>query len=80
MIDIDKIVYDYPTKNKQGFVQSEIDKLITEHNMDADAFYKALGVNTCMIIKGEIVTYHCDIAKAFHCVIENRDQTLDEWD
>ena len=77
---IDKLIYEYPTKNKQGFVHSKITKLITEHNMDSDAFYKALGVNTCMIINGEVVTYHCDIAKAFRCVKENREQTLDEWD
>lgn len=79
-MDIEKIVYEYPTKYQEGFVRKEIKQLLTEHNLDEDAFYKALGVNTCMVMDGQTVTYHCDIAKAFYCVVENRDQTLEEWD
>jgi len=79
-MDIEKIVYEYPTKNQEGFIYTEIKQLLTEHNLDEEVFYEALGVNTCMVIDGQTVIYHCDIAKAFCCVVEDRDQTFEEWD
>jgi hypothetical protein len=74
------IVYEYPTKNKEGFVGSEINTILEKYSIDKEKFYEALGVNTCAMIGGEIVTYHCDILKGLRCVIENREQNFLEWD
>ena len=51
-----------------------------EYDLDKGNFYKKLGINTCMIIDNETITYHCDIKIALRCLIENRDKTFWEWD
>ena len=78
--NVEDFVYEYPTKNKEGFVGTEIKSILEKFNIDENIFYNALGVNTCMNIGGEFVTYHCDILKGLRCVIENREQTFEEWD
>lgn len=70
----------YPTKHKHGFLGSETNEILEKFEIDKEKFYTAMGVNTCMIIEGQILNYHCDIELALRCVIENRDKTLDEWD
>lgn len=74
------IVYKYKTKYENGFIKSEIDTLLQELNINENRFNKALGVNTCMIIDGEVITYHTDILKGLVCAIENREQNNLEWD
>jgi hypothetical protein len=78
--NITNIVYSYPTKYEYGFTASEIKKLISEYEINEDNFNTALGVNTCMMIDNEIITYHCDIEKALFCVVENRTENSFEWD
>lgn len=78
--NVEDFIYEYPTKNKEGFVGSEINTILEKYEIDKDKFYDALGVNTCMMIGGEFVTYHCDVLKGLRCVIENREQTFEEWD
>ena len=73
-------VYNYNTKYSAGFIKSEIEQLLEELNINEKRFYKALGVNTCMLIDGNVITYHCDILKAVVCAIENREQNSLEWD
>lgn len=75
-----KIVYKYKTKYENGFIKSEIDTLLEELNINENRFNKALGVNTCMVIDGEVITYHTDILKGLVCAIENREQNNLEWD
>lgn len=78
--NVDKFINEYPTKYEYGFIDSEINDILEKYNIDKDKFYTGLGVNTCMLINGETITYHCDILKGLYCVIENREQTFEEWD
>ena len=81
MENIREKVYNFKTKNKHGFVQSEIDSLLKNYpNINMDKFNSALMGNTCMIVDNETVMYHCDIEKALHCGIENRNLHIWEWD
>lgn len=74
-------VYGFKTKNKEGFIKSEIEFLLKDYpNINMDKFNNALIGITCMCINDEIVIYHCDIEKALHCGIENRNLTPEEWD
>lgn len=73
-------LYSYPTKYEIGFTSLEIKELLEKYKIDSEKFYTALGVNTCAVIDGETVTYHCDIEKGLRCVLENRQQNIMEWD
>lgn len=78
--NLSDFVNNYPTKHKYGFIGTETNEILEKFGIDKDKFYTALGVNTCMIIDGDVINYHCDIELALRCVIEDRDKTLDEWD
>ena len=79
MRTIESKVYNFKTKNKEGFVQSEIDTLLKDYpNINMDKFNNALRGITCMLINGETVIYHSDIDKALRCGIENRN--LHSWE
>jgi hypothetical protein len=78
--NVEEFVYDYPTKYVQGFMGSEIITILEKYDIDNEKFFTALGVNTVMNIEGNFITYHCDILKGLLCVIENREQTFEEWD
>lgn len=78
--NITNVVNNFPVKYKYGFTASEINTLLTEYDLNEDLFYQKLGVNTCMVIEGQTITYHCDIEKALFCLVENRDQNFLEWD
>ena len=81
MENIKEKVYNFKTKNKQGFIQSEIDTLLKDYpGINMDKFNNAVMGVTCMVINGEITTYHCDIEKALRCGIENRKLRSWEWD
>lgn len=74
-------VYNFPTKHKEGFIQSEIDQLLENYpNINKDNFDNALCGITCMMKDEQIVIYHCDIEKAILCGIENRNLSHAEWD
>jgi len=79
--EIQDKIYSYKTKHKEGFLQTEIVKLLLDYpDINMDMFNDALMGNTCMVKDGKIVQYHCDIYKAIICGIENRGLTLNEWD
>ena len=81
MENIREKVYNFKTKNKEGFVQSEIDTLLKGYpSINIDKFNSALRGVTCEIINDETVIYHCDIYKALCCGIENRNLRSWEWD
>lgn len=70
----------YPTKYQHGFLFIETNEILERFNIDKDAFYTAMGINTCMVVEGQTLNYHSDIELALRCVIENREKKLDEWD
>lgn len=80
-MNIREKVYKYPTKYKEGFIQSEIDNLLKDfQDIDMEKFNSALVGNTCMVKDNEIIQYHCDIEKALVCGIEKRNLRWWEWD
>ena len=81
MENIREKVYNFKTKNKEGFVQSEIDMLLKDYpDINMNKFNSALRGITCMMVDNETVIYHCDIEKALRCGIENRNLRTWEWD
>lgn len=78
--NVEEIVNNYPTKHEIGFVGRETLALLKKYEIDTHDFFEKLGTNTVGVIDTEVVTYHCDILKGLRCVLENRDQTLEEWD
>jgi len=83
--DYDKLynrVYEYPTKNIHGFVNVEIEELISHYKgINMEKFDDAMMGNTCMVAPdGQAIMYHCDIFKAILCGLENRNLTTEEWD
>lgn len=71
---LEQAVYGFKTKNKEGFTNSEMASLLKELKINKQKFNKALGVNTCMIINGEVIIYHTDIISALTQVITNKPQ------
>jgi hypothetical protein len=67
-------------KNEIGFTGVEIRLMLLENNIDTNKFYDTLGVNTCTMIDGQIITYFWDVENALDRVLNDRDMTLDEWD
>ena len=63
-----------------GFTSDEIKTLLKNLNVNEEKFNEAMGVNTCAIIDGQIISYHIDIIKGLVCVFENRQQNSMEWD
>lgn len=61
-----KLVSNYPTKNHQGFIQSEVEELLSFYpNVNMKKFNDSLMGNTCMLTEeGNIISYHSDIARA----------------
>ena len=81
MENIREKIYNFKTKNKEGFVQSEIDMLLKDYpDINLDKLNSALRGITCMMVDNETVIYHCDIEKALCCGIENRNLRTWEWD
>jgi hypothetical protein len=78
--ELEDFVYNYPTKHKQGFTGKEVLQFIEELKLDKDTFFDKLGVNTCMLVDGDVITYHRDILKGLLCVLENRDMYWYEFD
>ena len=78
---LEDLVYDYPTKYKEGFTGKEIEDIVSLFpELNHDKFNDALMGITCMVIDELTIIYHCDILIALRCGIENRDMTLEEWD
>lgn len=74
-------VYNFKTKYKEGFTDSEIQKLLLEYpSVDKQKFNKALCGITMIYIDNEAVIYPCDIYLALKCGLEKRNPKWYEWD
>lgn len=85
--NLEKKVYEYSTKFKEGFIAEEIDDLLSQYDtIDMKKFNNALMGNTCMVKYDEdkqmnqLINYHVDVLKALRCGLEGRDLYLHEWD
>jgi hypothetical protein len=77
------LVYDYPTKHKEGFISSEQQELLKQFpEINMEKFSDALCGITCMMDEetGGFIIYHCDILTALRCGLENRNINSYEWD
>ena len=77
------LVYNYPTKHKEGFIQTEQEELIKQFpDINMDKYNNAMMGNTCMMDKetGGFIIYHCDVLTALRCGLENRDMYAWECD
>lgn len=71
----------FKTRYKRGFTSEEIDKLLFLYpNVSRKNFEHALYGVTQGIVRGQGVTYHCDVEKALLCGLEKRDLKSWEWD
>ena len=75
-----EIIQKAKRKNEIGFTGVEIQLMLIENNIDSDKFYNALGVNTCCMIDGKIITYFWDVENALDRVLNDRDMDISEWD
>ena len=78
--NLQDFINNYPTKHPQGFIGSEIMDILEKYKINKEKFFDALGINTCTVVDGDYITYHCDVLKGLYCVIEDREQTFEEWD
>jgi hypothetical protein len=81
-INIEDIIYNYPTRYKEGFIQEEIDLLLSWFpTIKMDKFNEVMMGNTCKLSKdNEVINYHCDVLTALLCGLENRDIKPSEFD
>jgi len=75
-------VYNFKTKYKEGFIDSELKKLLNNYSdIDMDKFNDAMMGNTSILSdNNDIIYYHCDIFNALLCGIQKRNLTVSEWD
>ena len=74
-LEIENLVYNYPTKSQYGFLPNELKDIISKFpNINMKKFDDAMMGNTCMMDEDtqEAIMYHCDVYKAIICGIENR--------
>lgn len=76
-----EVVNAFPTKYKEGFMQSEIDELLKQFpSVTLEQFNSAVGIVTGQIIDGNMLIYHTDIEMGLCCCLENRKPNSLEFD
>lgn len=78
--NLSEMIDAFPKKHKHGFLRIEIESILDRYNIDKKKFYTEMGVNTCMLIDGESVTYDNDVELAIRCVLRGRKKNVFEWD
>ena len=77
------LVYNFKTKNKQGFIDAEQRELLNRFpGINEKKYNEAIGVVTCEMdleLK-QFIIYHDDIFTALLCVLEDREISRFEWD
>jgi len=79
---IDEIVDNYKTKSKYGFTNEEIEDIISNNFpiFSREMYNDAMMGNTCMRENDIIINYPWDVKSGLRCGVEDRVQTLEEWD
>ena len=80
--ELRELVYNYPTKHKQGFIASEMEEILSKFpGINIEKYNNAMMGNTCLLDENDgIITYHCDLLTALSCGIENRNAKPYEFD
>ena len=78
--EIHQIIEEYPTLHVEGFTGKDIMSLAETWGMDLKKLNEAIGVNTCIMIEGSIITFHCDVETGFSMVAQDRDMYPWEFD
>lgn len=78
--NLSEVIDNFPRKHKHGFVASEVDALLKKYGINKKAFSKEMGINTAMVIDGEVVNYDSDIQKSIQCLLQGRTKNVFEWD
>jgi hypothetical protein len=75
-------IYNYPTRNKIGFLMVEVEQLLSEFpDCNREKFNSALLGITCLGDENwNVIIFHSDIEKALYCGLENRNLRSYEWD
>jgi len=68
--------------HKFGYTRKEILDIIRPLKIHHKKFWKAFGVNTCMIDEktGEAIFYPCDVERALAKILKYRKVSVWEWD
>ena len=75
------IVYNYPTKYREGFTNSEIEEVLKNFpNLNRKFYDNTLYGTTCMMIDNEMIVYHCDIENAIICGLRGTNIGGIKWD
>ena len=82
--EVSEYVLGFESKHSQGLINTELEEVLEHfkltHTLNMDKYYTAMYANTCMVIEGEIVSYHQDVIHGIVCAIEDRELTVGEWD
>jgi hypothetical protein len=79
--EIENLVYNYPTKHKEGFIWEEQKELMSKFpEINKDKYFDVQRGITCISTTEGIVVFHCDVLQSLICGLENREQTAAEWD
>lgn len=69
-----------PSKDPLGYINSEIESICKDRNIDIDKFWEAFGVNTVAVGKdGKSRYYKCDVEKALW-ILNAKDGQFHLWD
>jgi len=66
-------------KSKLGYSADEISKICRDRKIKTNKFWKAFGVNTCVIENGESRYYACDVENALY-KLKAKDGKFYMWD
>jgi hypothetical protein len=79
--ELEDLVYNYKTKHEQGFLWSEQQELLKQFpDINKEKYFDVQTGITCQMSADGLVIYHCDVFQSLICGLENRDQTIEEWD
>ncbi len=80
-MNIEEKVYNFKTKNREGFTQSEIETLLKDFpGIKMKKFNQQLNGITVMEIDNEIIIYHIDILHALMSYLGDPNSNNLTWD
>lgn len=78
--NVSEVISAYPRKHIHGFTSTEIDLLLKKYKISRTKFNEEMGVNTAMLIDGEIVSFDTDIELSLRVLLGGRKRNVFEFD